>query len=86
MKVDFFRWLVFSNHRLAFGHYQFQVSASGKIFYEFVGAGLKPARSGSGLVRQNVEARNERLRAGLKPAPTEKCPNPGGVQILNQQH
>jgi hypothetical protein len=29
----------------------------------------------NGFVRQNVEAKNERVRAGFKPAPTGKCPH-----------
>jgi hypothetical protein len=34
-----------------------------------------PPCYGNGLVRQNIEAKNERIRAGLKPAPTEKFLN-----------
>ena len=44
------------------------------MFCKFVGAGLKPARYGNRLVRQNVEVKNELERAGFKPAPAGKCP------------
>ena len=46
-----------------------------RYFYKFVGAGLKPARYGNGTVRKKVEAKNEPVRAGFKPAPTNRCPN-----------
>jgi hypothetical protein len=38
--------------------------------------GLEPALYGNGLVRQNVEAKNEWVRAGFKPAPTENVQTP----------
>jgi hypothetical protein len=43
-----------------------------RYFYEFVGAGFKPARYGNGPVMKNDGTKNERVRAGFKPAPTEK--------------
>jgi hypothetical protein len=43
--------------------------------YEFVGAGLKPARYGNRLAMPDVRANNDLARTGFKPAPTEKCPN-----------
>jgi hypothetical protein len=36
---------------------------------------LKPARYGNGRAMPDVAANNDLARAGLKPAPTGKCPH-----------